>query len=82
MVATNMQYFSAMPSVSFVLDHTRLDKGGGSTEEEQCTNTRQMYQVTGCSSTAARLKTLRKLSRSNRGMRVTNFRDPSHSSGT
>ena len=50
MIATNMQYFSSMPSGSFVLDHTRLDKGGGSTEEEQCTSTRQMYQVTGCSS--------------------------------
>ena len=50
MIATNMQYFSSMPSGSFVLDHTSLGKGGGSTEEEQCTSTRQMYQVTGCSS--------------------------------
>ena len=49
MIALKMQYFSSMPSVSFVLDHTRLDKGGGSTEEEQCTSTRQMYQVTRCS---------------------------------
>ena len=32
MIATNMQYFSSMPSVSFVLYHKRLDKGGGSTE--------------------------------------------------
>ena len=45
-IATNMQYFSSMPSVSFLLDHTRLDKDEGSTEEEQCTSTRQMYQVT------------------------------------
>ena len=50
MIATNMQYFFSMPSGSFVLDHTRLDKGGGSTEGEQCTSTRQMYQVTGCNS--------------------------------
>ena len=26
MIATNRQYFSSMPSVSFILDHTRLDK--------------------------------------------------------
>ena len=50
MIATNIQYFSSVPSSSFVLDHTMLDKGGGSTEEEQCTSTRQMYQVAGCSS--------------------------------
>ena len=43
MTATNILYFSSMPSVSFVLDHTRLDKGRWSTEEEQCTSTRQMY---------------------------------------
>ena len=27
MIAMSMQYFSSMPSGSFVLDHTRLDKG-------------------------------------------------------
>ena len=48
MIATNMLYFSSMTSVSFVLNHTRLDKGGGSTEEEQFTTTRQMYYVTVC----------------------------------
>ena len=46
MIATNMQYFSSMPSGYFVLDHTKLDKCRRSTEEEQCTST----QVTGCSS--------------------------------
>ena len=51
MIATIMQYFSSMPSSgSFVMNHTRLIKGGWSTEEEQCTSARQMYQVTGCSS--------------------------------
>ena len=50
MIATHMQYFSSMLSGSFVLDHSMLDKGGGNTEGEQCTSTRQMYQVTGCSS--------------------------------
>ena len=30
-IATNMQYFSFRPSGSFVLDHTRLEKGGRST---------------------------------------------------
>ena len=50
MIVKNMQYFSSMPSGSFVLDHIRLDKGVGSTEEEQYTSTRQMYQETGCRS--------------------------------
>ena len=49
MITINMQYFSSMSSGSFVLDHTRLDKGGGSTEGEQCTSTRHMHQVTECS---------------------------------
>ena len=67
-----------MPSVSFVLDHTRLDKSEGSTEGEQCTipadepSNRIMKRfVKPILTTAARLKTLRKLSRSNRGVRVT-----------
>ena len=50
MIVTNLQYFSSMSSGSFVLDHAKFDKGGRITEEQQCTSTRQMYQVTGCSS--------------------------------
>ena len=46
MIAMNMQYISSMSSASFVLDNSRLE-GGGSTEKEQCTRARQMYQVTG-----------------------------------
>ena len=32
MIETNLLYFSYMPSGSFVLDHTRLDKGGAVAE--------------------------------------------------
>ena len=87
MIAMNMQYLSSMPSGTFVLDHTKLDKAHEAPKRNNALapgrcRCRMQLSLKAHLSTAAGLKTLRKLSRSNRGVRVTNFRIPSSSSGT
>ena len=48
MIASNMRYFSSALCVLCSGSYKAWQRW--STEEEQCTSTRQMYQVTGCSS--------------------------------